>query len=50
MLGKWTQNQNMTQTTIVESTKEFSELLTFPGSEVCNLIFPNEDIAWVSWK
>jgi hypothetical protein len=50
MWGKWAQNQNKTQTTIVESTKEFYELLTSPSIEACNLIFPNEDAAWVSWK
>jgi hypothetical protein len=50
MWGKWVQNQNKTQTTIGESTKEFHELLRSPGTEVCNLIFPNEDLAWVSWK
>jgi hypothetical protein len=50
MGGKWAQNQNKTQTTIVESTKEFYELLTSPGTEVCNLIFLNEDVSWVSWK
>ena len=50
MLGKWAQNQNNTQTTIVDSEKEFYELLTCPGTEVTNLIFPNDDVAWVSWK
>ena len=39
-----------TQTTIVNSEKEFYELLTSPGTEVTNLIFPNEEVAWVSWK
>jgi hypothetical protein len=24
--------------------------LKSPGIDVCNLIFPNEDVAWVSWK
>jgi hypothetical protein len=50
MWGKWAQNQNKTQTTIYESTKEFYELLTISGTEGCNLIFPNEDVARVSWK
>jgi len=50
MLGKWAQNQNNTQTTIVDSEKEFYELLTCPGTEVTNLIFPNDDMACVSWK
>jgi hypothetical protein len=50
MWGKWAQNQNKTQTTIVNSEKEFYELLTSPGTEVTNLIFPNEEVAWVSWK
>ena len=39
-----------TQTTIVDSEKEFHELLTSRGTEVRNLIFPNDDVAWVSWK
>ena len=38
MWGKWAQNQNKTQTTIVDSEKEFYELLTSPGTEVTNLI------------
>jgi hypothetical protein len=50
MWGKWAQNQNKTQTTLVSSEKEFYELLTSPGIEVTNLIFPNHDVAWVSWK
>jgi hypothetical protein len=37
------------QITILNSEKEFYELLTSPGTEVTNLIFPN-DMAWVSWK
>jgi hypothetical protein len=50
MWGKWAQNQNKIQTTIVHSEKEFHGLLTSPGTEVTNLIFPNDDVAWVSWK
>ena len=30
--------------------KEFYELLTSPGTEVTNLIFPNNEVAWISWK
>jgi hypothetical protein len=29
---------------------EFYELLTNAGIEVTNLIFPNDDVVWVSWK
>ena len=50
MWGKWAQNQIKSQTTIVDSEKEFYERLTSPGTEVTNLIFPNDDVAWVSWK
>jgi len=50
MWGKWAQNQNKTQTTIDDFEKEFYELLPSPGTEVTNLIFPNEEVAWVSWK
>jgi len=48
--GNWAQNQNKTQTTMINSEKEFHELLTSPGTEVTNLIFPKEEVAWVSWK
>ena len=50
MWGKWARNQNKTQTTLVSSVKELCELLTSPGTEVTNLIFPNVDVEWVSWK
>jgi hypothetical protein len=50
MWGKWAQNQNKTQTTLVTSEKEFYELLTSPGIEVTNLMFLNDDVAWVSWR
>jgi len=50
MWGKWAQNQNKTQTTLVTSVKELYELLTSPGTEVTNLIFPNDDVVRVSWK
>jgi len=48
MWDKWAQNQNKTQTTIVNSEKEFYELLTSQGTEVTNHIFPNQEVAWVS--
>jgi len=50
MWGKWAQKQNKTQTTIVDSEKEIYELLTYPDTEVTNLIYPNDDVAWISWK
>jgi len=50
MWGKWAQNQNKIQTFALDSEKEFYELLTCPGIEVTNRIFPNDDVAWVSWK
>jgi hypothetical protein len=50
MWDRWAQNQNKTQTTLVNSEKEFYELLTCPGTEVTNLIFTNDDVAWVSWR
>jgi hypothetical protein len=50
MLGKWAQNQNRTQTTLFTSEKVLYELMTSPGIEVTNLIFPNDDVAWISWK
>jgi len=30
--------------------KELYELLTSPGTEVTNLIYPNDDMVWVSWN
>jgi len=50
MWGKWAQNQNKTHTTIADSEKEFYELSTCFGTEVRNLIFLKDDVAWVSWK
>ena len=50
MWGKWAQNQNKTQTTIFDSEKEFYELLTSPCTEVTNLISPNNEVVWISWK
>jgi len=47
---KWAQNQNKNHTTIVESEKEFYELLAYPGTEVSKLIFTNDDVAYQSWK
>ena len=48
MWGKWAQNQNKTQITLVTSVKELYELFT--STEVTNLIFPNDDVVWVSSK
>ena len=50
MLGKWTQNQNKTQTTLGNLGKEFYALLTSPGTEVTSLVIPKDDMAWVPWK
>ena len=44
------QNQNKTHTNVVTSEKEFYELLTRPGIEVTNLIFLNNEVAWLSRK
>ena len=50
MWGKWAQNQDKTQTNIVTSEKVFYELLTRQGIEVQSLIFPNDEVAFLSWK
>jgi hypothetical protein len=50
MLGKWDQKQNTIETSLVTSAIEFYELLTSPGIEFRSLIFPNDDVAWVSWR
>ena len=34
----------------MDSEKEFYELLTCPGTEVTNLVFPNNYVARVSWR
>jgi hypothetical protein len=35
---------------LVTSEKDFYELLTSPGTEVTNLIVPDDDVVWVSCK
>ena len=50
MWGKRAHNENKKQSTIVDSEKQFYELLTCPGTEVTNFIFPNDDVARLSWK
>jgi len=50
MRDRWAQKQNKTQTTFVTSVKEFYELLTSLSTEVTNLMYPNDDVVWVSWK
>ena len=49
MRGRWVQNQNKTQTNTVNSEKDFYGLLS-PATEVTNLILPNNEVAWLSWK
>ena len=44
MWGKWAQNQNKTQTTIVDSEKEFYVLLTSPGTEVTKPHIPERSL------
>jgi hypothetical protein len=48
--GQIGKNQNKTQTTIVNCEKDIHEHVTSPGTEVTTFIFPNELLAWVSWK
>ena len=50
MWGTWAQNQNKTHAITVDSEKEFYELFTSKGTEVTDLIFSNDEVAWVSWK
>jgi hypothetical protein len=50
MWDKWAQNQNKTQPSLVTSAKQFYELITSPGIEFSNLIFPKEEVVWISWK
>jgi hypothetical protein len=47
---KWAPKQIKSQTRLVFSEKEFYEILRSPDIEVTKLIFPNDDVVWVSWK
>jgi len=47
--GKWAQRKTRPRQPLYTQRK-FYELLTCPGIEVTNLIFPNDDLAWVYWK
>jgi len=49
-VGQRAQNLKKIQTNIVNSEKAIYELLTSLGTEVTNLIYPNNEVAWVSWK
>lgn len=35
---------------LITTEKEFYELITSPGTEVTNLVFPNDDVAYISWR
>ena len=48
--GKWVQNQNKTQASLVNSLKQLYELLTCRYTKVTHFIFPNDDVVWVSLK
>ena len=50
MWGKWAQHENKSKRTILDSEKEFYQLLTCRSTEVANLIFPNDDVASFSSK
>jgi len=50
MWEKWAQNQKKTQTILESSAHLLYELLTSSCTLVKNLIFPNVDVVWVSWK
>jgi len=43
-VGKWAQNLNKTQTTLKIPVKELYDILTSPGTEDKNHIFPNDDV------
>jgi hypothetical protein len=49
MWGKWHRTKTR-QTNILDPEKCFYELVTYPGTEVTNLILPNDDGIRVSWK
>jgi hypothetical protein len=48
MWGKWTQNQNKTQTMLTGTEKESYDFMMSPEIQVSNLLFPNEEVIWVS--
>ena len=49
-LDKWAQNLKKPQTNIVNSEKDILELLRSSGTDVTNLTFSKDEMAWVSWK
>jgi len=49
-VGKIGSNSKQNPDNLLTSVKQLYELLTSPGTEVTNLIFPNDDVVWVSWK
>jgi hypothetical protein len=50
MWGKQTEISNRTQTKLISDTKELYKFLATPGIEVINLVFPIDEVVWVSWK
>lgn len=50
LCGKGAQNENKTQSTIVESEKECYKLLKLPITDVTNFIFPKQDVALITWE
>jgi hypothetical protein len=32
------------------TSEEYYELLSIPGTEVTNFIFPKDEVAWLFWK
>ena len=49
-LGKMSQNENKTHTTLTISVKELYELLKSPGTEFTKPILTKDDVVWLSWE
>jgi hypothetical protein len=49
MWGKLTERNNRTETKLISDPKDLYRFLATPGMEVINLVFANNEVAWVSW-
>jgi len=50
MWGKLTERNNKTKSMMISVSHELNRFLATPDIEVANLMFPNDDVVWVSWR
>lgn len=48
--GRLALRPDKTQTKVIKDPSKLFDFLSTPGIEVTNLIFPNDEMVWVSWK